>query len=311
MRLPWRPGSLRGVLCSEDKHVRQASVATELGVQIHGPAGLVGASAERIYRTTLATLALLCHGPPKVKQLQIILGRWIFILQYRRVAMSVLSRSWDYMCHPRKRKNLWKLVCSELSHLVCLVPLLQFDLLTGFNPVVTCSDASETGGAVAIATGLSHAGSELASRISQPSYEPLHAELLVVSCFNGLGGAFRAYDLVGVRAVGLISIEIDKAAVRVVRNTWPHALEVHDINEVNREMVASWANMFPRVTEVHAWGGFPCVHLSSARAGRRNLEGEGSNLFFKLVEVIELLRTFFPWTSQLGMKSVPGCKSSH
>lgn len=197
------------------------------------------------------------------------------------------------MFHPRKRKNLWKLVCSELSHLVCLVPLLQFDLLTGFNPVVTCSDASETGGAVAIATGLSHSGSELASRISQPSYEPLHAELLVVSCFNGLGGAFRAYDLVGVRAVGLISIEIDKAAVRVVRNTWPHALEVHDINEVNREMVASWANMFPRVTEVHAWGGFPCVHLSSARAGRRNLEGEGSNLFFKLVEVIELLEEIF------------------
>ena len=58
-------------------------------------------------------------------------------------------------------------------------------------------------------------------------------------------------------------------------------------------LVESWANMFPRVVEVHAWGGFPCVHLSSARAGRLNLEGEGSNLFFKLVEVIELLEEIF------------------
>ena len=283
----------QGVLCSEDKHVRKADIATELGVQIHGPGGLVGASSERIYKAVLASLALLSHGPSKVKHLQIVLGRWIFILQYRRVAMSVLSRSWDYLTCPRRRKSLWKVVSNEISHLILFTPLLQFDLLTGFNPVVTCSDASESGGAAALATGLTDAGCELASRISSPSYDPLSAELLVVSCFNGLGGAFRAYDLVGVRPSALISIEIDKAAMRVVRVCWPHALEIRDINEVGREMVASWANMFPRVVEVHAWGGFPCVHLSSARAGRLNLEGEGSNLFFKLVEVIELLEDVF------------------
>ncbi len=282
-----------GVLCSEDKHVRQAEVATELGVQINGPGGLLGASSSRIYKTLLATLALLVHGPPRVKHLQILLGRWIFILQYRRVAMSALSQSWDYLKPGKRRKHLWRKVCEELSHLVMLTPLIQFDLLTGFNPVVTCSDASESGGAVALATGLSPAGCELASRISCGEMEPLPAELLVISCFNGLGGCFRAYDLVGIRPAALISIEIDKAAKRVVRITWPHALEIHDINDVTREMVTSWANMFPRVKEVHAWGGFPCVHLSSARAGRMNLAGEGSNLFFKLVEVIELLEEVF------------------
>ena len=282
-----------GVLCSEDKHVRQAEVATELGVQINGPHGLVGASSDRIYKTLFATLALLEKGPPKVKQLQIILGRWIFILQYRRVAMSVLSRSWDYFRFPRRKRSLWVLVKKELSHLMSLIPLLQFDLLTTFNPVVTCSDASETGGAVAIAAGLTAAGRELSSRISSPSRDPLDVQLLVISCFNGLGGCFRAYDLVGIRPAAFIAIEIDGAAKRVVRTTWPHVLEVHDINEVDRAMVTSWANMFPRVVEVHAWGGFPCVHLSSARAGRLNLEGEGSNLFFKLVEVIELLEDVF------------------
>lgn len=283
---------VHGVLCSEDKHVRSAQVATELGVQINGPLGLMGASSDRIYKALLATLGLLSHGPPKVKQLQILLGRWIFILQYRRVAMSILSRSWDYLNQPSKRRSLWKTVCSELSHLVAMMPLLQFDLLTTFNPVVACSDASESGGAVAIATGPTAAGSELSSRISNPA-RPVDAELLVVSCFNGLGGCFRAYDLAGVRPAAPISIEIDKAAKRVVRTVWPHALEIHDVNEVGRDMVRSWANMFPRVVEVHAWGGLPCVHLSSARAGRLNLEGEGSNLFFKLVEIIEILEDVF------------------
>lgn len=99
----WRE---HGVLCSEDKHVRGADVAIELGVQIHGPGGLLGAGADRIYKALLATLGLLSHGPPKVKQLQILLGRWIFILQYRRVAMSVLSRSWDYLNAPCKRKSI-------------------------------------------------------------------------------------------------------------------------------------------------------------------------------------------------------------
>ena len=282
-----------GVLCSEDKHVRGANVAVELGVQINGEAALLGASANRIYKTLLATLALLARGPPKVKQLQIVLGRWIFILQYRRVAMSILSQSWDYLTQFNQRRSRWRKVCSELSHLVIMIPLLQFDLLTTFNPVVTCSDASEHGGAVAVGTGLSVSGSELSSRICNPSLEPVNAELLIVSCFNGLGGCFRAYDLVGLRPAALISIEIDAAAKRVVRTTWPHAMEIHDINEVDRDMVSSWANMFPRVVEVHAWGGFPCVHLSSARAGRLNLEGEGSNLFFKLVEVIELLEDIF------------------
>lgn len=42
--------------------------------------------------------------------------------------------------------------------------------------------------------------------------------------------------------------------------------------------------------EVHLWGGFPCVHLSSVRHGRRNLEGEGSNLFFALVQLIDWAR---------------------
>ena len=80
--------------------------------------------------------------------------------------------------------------------------------------------------------------------------------MLVISALNGIGGCFRAYDLIGVRPMALISIEIDSAAKRVVRTTWPHCLEVHDVMEVNEDMIRSWSNMFPRLEEVHIWGGF-------------------------------------------------------
>jgi site-specific DNA-cytosine methylase len=45
--------------------------------------------------------------------------------------------------------------------------------------------------------------------------------------------------------------------------------------------------MFPRAEELHLYAGFPCVHLSAVRAFRRNLQGEGSNLFWYLLQVME------------------------
>ena len=284
-----------GVLCSQDKNVYSAPIATELGVQIHGPLGLVGASIDRIFRAVLAGWKLISGSLSPIRTVQVVLGRWIFILQYRRPAMAVLSRSWDYINSKGRKLGTWKTLCAELVRLMCLSPLLQFDLKCPFSDLVTCSDASEKGGAAAASTGLTGPGRELETRLSSSSLDPLSVELLVVSAFNGIGGCFRAYDLAGVRPCALVSIEIDPAARRVVRNLWPHALEVADVQDVDREMIREWANMFPRVTEVHAWGGFPCVHLSSARSDRMNLEGEGSNLFFKLVEVIELLEeTYLP-----------------
>ena len=207
--------------------------------------------------------------------------------------MAVLSRAWDYINQPQRNTRCWQTVCQEITLLIGLSPLLQFDLRMEFNPVVTCSDASESGGAVAVAPSLTVAGEELTSRLNRPGCDPLEIKVLVIPVFNGIGGCFRAYDLAGLRAVALISIEIDASARRVVRCLWPHVMEVTDVKLVDRAMVQNWANLFPRLEQVHIWGGFPCVHLSSARSDRLNLEGEGSNLFFNLVEVIEISEQVF------------------
>ena len=281
-----------GVLCAQDKHVIGSVNAIELGVQLDSQAGLVGGSPERFHKLLTVTIMLLEQRLPKVKWVQVVLGRWVFILQYRRPAMSVLSKCWNYM-QKADRRRWWPIVRKELTSLLFLAPLLHTDLRTTFSPLVTCSDASHFGGAVASSVALGSAGVQLAHRLKDPCYEPVAAPLLVVSAFNGIGGAFRGYDLAGVRPAGLIAIEWDKAAQRVTRKAWPNVIELGDIQLITKATVKEWANLFPRVTHVHLIGGFPCVHLSSARAGRQNLSGDGSRLFWNLVNLIQWLHEVF------------------
>ena len=85
----------------------------------------------------------------------------------------------------------------------------------------------------------------------------------------------------------------------MTRKAWPHAQEIPNILDVTEAMVKAWFNQHPRVTHVHIIGGFPCVHLSSARAGRQNLSGEGSRLFWDLLQLIQWTRKIFGATAQV------------
>jgi len=288
-----------GVLCAEDKHVLSAQDATELGVHLNGEQGLVGAGPQRLHRLLVATLMLLGERLPKVKWVQIVLGRWVFALQFRRPAMAILSQSWNYGRKGQDRRRWWPIVKQELGLLVCLVPLLQTDLRAGYSPVVTCSDASHFGGAVGSAVSLTSAGGQLTRVLQDRTLEAQEVELLVVSAFNGIGGAFRGYDLAGLKPRGLIAIEWSKSAQRVTRKAWPRVIEIGDINNVTKSTVRAWSNQFPRITHVHLVGGFPCVHLSAVRAGRENLQGEGSKLFWNLVALLGWLREVFGATAQV------------
>ena len=289
----------KGVLCAKDKHVLGGRDAVELGVCIQGEDGWLGGSTERFHKLISITMSLLKLKSPRPRWVQVVLGRWIFVLQYRRPAMAVLSNCWNYMKKNQDRRRWWPVVQQEMAQLVCLVPLLQCDLRASFSSVVTCSDASEGGGAIARAVNLTEAGEEVARRLGNSHADPVSAGILVISAFNGIGGAIRGYDLAGIKVAGVITLEIDPAAQRVTRKAWPHVIEGGDIEAVDKKTVAHWYNLFPRVTDVHIHGGFPCVHLSSARADRQNLEGEGSKLFGNLKTLIDDVEEVFGITARV------------
>ena len=282
-----------GILTAKDKQVLEEPQVVELGIRFDGVAQLLGASPERIFKTILATFHLLGRAGWSKRETQVVLGRWIFVLQFRRAGMSCLSRAWESLEGIYPRPHQLQTLFHELSMLVCLSALLQTDLSMEYDNEVTCSDASEKGGAVAKADALTWSGKSYVDRGIRMDHDPIDCPILVISCFNGIGGAFRIYDILGVRPLGLISIDISREANRVTRTTWPTVEEYTDINGISKKDVQRWANCFARALEVHLWGGFPCVHLSSVRAFRRNLEGEGSNLFWALLELISWVQEIF------------------
>lgn len=161
------------------------------------------------------------------------------------------------------------------------------------SEVATASDASGTGGAVGRADVLSPVGSDFCRSVSFRGGSTLRVPVLVVSLFNGIGGAFRAYDLVGAEVGGFIGYDTSKAASRVVARRWPHAELRRDVRSIDKATVYQWMLKHPHVEQVDLWGGFPCVDLSSVKFDRRNLEGSESGLFREILRVLELLRQVF------------------
>ena len=283
-----------GILCAMDKDVEAAEVAHELGAEIDGELGKVSGGTARLWKTAVCSLAVaLLSKSLTPKRVQVLGGRRAFIAQFRRPLFAVFSDLWRAAipgCSLAARRRAGV----ELVMAVMLSPLASCNLRKRLHSEVVATDASERGGAVCVSKGLSWSGKSYCSLLRKRG-GPVESNLLVISLFNGIGGAFRAYDLLGVWVSmpwGLWQWNA-KPANRVTLRAWPGALVVEDVNDVGEAMILNWLMLHPMVNEVHVWGGFPCVHLSSARAGRKNLEGPGSNLFWKLVEVIQLVRQTF------------------
>ena len=118
--------------------------------------------------------------------------------------------------------------------------------------------------------------------------------ILVISLFNGIGGALRCYDILGLLPTGVICFDIHPPSQRVTSKRWPHAEVLGDVRTINRDMVASWFRRYVPLREVHIWAGFPCTDLSSVRAGRLGLEGPESSLFWEVVRVKDLVKQEAP-----------------
>ena len=69
-----------GVLTAEDKQVLSAKTGVELGVRLDGIEGLLGGSPLRVLKTCFVTLHLLMQKSLSKRDIQVVLGRWIFLL---------------------------------------------------------------------------------------------------------------------------------------------------------------------------------------------------------------------------------------
>ena len=291
--LAWKEA---GVVSSEKKRVSSAEQVTELGAHINGEAKTLGVPLDKLLNTVISTLYLLSQPLLNKKHLQIIAGRWMFILQFRRPGMIFFDALWKMIGgNCRITAKLRHLVRRELWSAVTCSFLFHCNLGAPCSDIIAASDASTTGGAFGISKQLSDEGRDFlkASEVLERTEGGIPCPILLVSLFNGIGGAFRAYDVASILPMGRIACELDQNCNRICQRRWPGTIFVLDVRSIDRGMVRGWARQFLRVKEVHLWSGSPCNDLSAAKAGRMNLNGPCSGLFFEVPRIRKLLEEEF------------------
>ena len=171
--------------------------------------------------------------------------------------------------------------------------LLHTSMTARVSEDTTCSDASLWGGAIAISRQLTSEGSAFLSS-QEIDAQPRRIPVVLVTLFDGIGGAARAYDIAGVSLVGMLFCDVHGPANRVRARRWPRAVMWQDVCTLTREVLEEKLLEMDEFEEIHVWAGFPCVALSSARANRMNLMGESSSLIFQPKRIMEDLQELFP-----------------
>ena len=285
--------SSSGVLSSANKRVVGADRATELGAELDGIEGTLGPSSERLIKLIQSTLSVIRKPQLNHKWVQVLAGRWIHILAFRRPGMVVFNWLWVFVSQKKRGLQLETLVRGELFHCCLSSILMRGDLRAKISPLTTASDASETGGAVGFATKLTSEGAAFAQTDRKIHGMVPRIPVLVLSLFNGIGCCFRCYDLVGVSPEVALSFEISQPANRVTSRRWPNVIINKDVRSIDEEMVRSWQYLYPTIESIHLWAGFPCVDLSAVKFGRKNLRGAESSLFFEVVRILKLIRKIY------------------
>lgn len=282
-----------GVVSSIKKRKSAELQAQELGAYVDGNAQIIGGSPDRLLKLVQATLVLLSKPHLSKRLTQVVAGRWIHVFQFRRPAMSLLEKTWDFVSKKGVHLKLVRQVRRELFSCMCAVPFLHTFLGARIGTVITASDASSSGGAVGIARELNLEGKDYVAS-SQTVGRTRKIPVLVISLFNGIGGALRVYDLLGVQPAGVICFDLHKPANRVTGKRWPHA-EIHgDVREFSAEQLRGWLRRYVPLKELHLWAGFPCTDLSSVMAGRMGLDGPASGLFWEVVRIKKVIEDTLP-----------------
>ena len=282
-----------GILSSSSKVVSEQPSATELGAFIGGEGHWIGAGPERMLKLAKSTLFLMARKQIPKKMLQILMGRWVFAMQFRRPFMSHFEQVWKVFGEKRERKPSGDKLRRELLLGLFGMSFLHTWMLARVDDEITCSDASMTGGAIAVSRELSDTGQAMLT-CQEGDKRATVIPVVLISLFNGIGGASRSYDLAGVKVKGVIFADTHKPANRIYNRRWPGGYGFSDVRDLKGQALEDCLMALEPFEEIHVWAGFPCVDLSSVRAYRQNLEGPSSGLIHEARRVLGEARQLYP-----------------
>ena len=163
---------------------------------------------------------------------------------FRRPLLGLLNYLWEFIRRFEETSVRWmpvpKKVTEEIHTFLSLLPLARIDFRLPFCELVTCSDASNTGGGICASAGLSERGKQAAML---PTLSELGVTAIPTAAVLGIGindgiGALRvAMDLLGTDAAGYISIEPDSACRRVVESHYGATIFHESVASVDADLV--------------------------------------------------------------------------
>ena len=119
----------------------------------------------------------------------------------------------------------------------------------------------------------------------------------VLSLFDGISCGQLALKRSGIKYEKYYSSEIDKFAITITQKNFPKTIQLGDINNYKE-----WN--LPNIDLLI--GGSPCQNLSTAYSKNTGLYGEKSILFFKFVEIMNLVKPkyfLFENVNSMSMKN--------
>eukprot|EP00438_Fugacium_kawagutii_P004694 Skav217774 [mRNA] locus=scaffold1782:124:5579:+ [translate_table: standard] len=289
-----------GIPTNGAKALERVRKAERLGACIDGERGLLRGSTKRGLELMSLGAHLREEGAFAKKGLQIYAGKAVHLLQFRRPLFSVLQEVFVSIAQSGEGMELTPTVANEMMVLESLLPAVMTNLKAGIDPVVTASDACETGGAACYASRLTRLGEEELLKMMEepPDYKQLPSldfrdggeGVVVIDLFAGIGGLERSLELAGVKPVFSVAVEKDKDCRRCLRRTNPGMELWGDITTVTKQKVKEWVKKIPNATGVIVGFGSPCQGLSSLSVDREHLKDPRSKLFYDGAEVVKMVK---------------------
>eukprot|EP00435_Cladocopium_sp_Y103_P054777 s1675_g18.t1 len=289
-----------GIPTNTGKALERARQAERLGAVIDGEKGLLRVSTKRTL--DLMSLGAWLRGQANMPRtgLQIYAGKAVHVLQFRRCLFSVLQEVFQAIAQSPERVRATTGLYDEMLVMESLLPVVVTDLRAAIDPVVTASDASETGGGACYASRLSRLGEQELEELMDgdssqgpplsDDFRDVTQKIIVIDLFAGIGGLERSLELAKLKPWFSVAVESDADCRRCLRRRFPGMEFVTDIRRVDREQVRKWLRKIPDANGVLTGGGSPCQGLSKLSVDRQHLEDERSKLFYEAVRVMKLVQ---------------------
>lgn len=287
---------------NEKKSVVRSSKCEVQGATVDGMRGLAYPRESKIGKYFSLAWSLCAQEGATQKQWQVVCGGLVYFSMFRRPLLGGLNSVWSHIESYNQDRVRWKVTPTEcrleLLRFLGLLPLARLDFRLDVCPLVTCSDASTTGGGLCVSRALTPFGKVVAQGALRGEFPENRAgsAIVTVGLFDGLGALRVAADLLGVQVLGHVSVEKEPTARRVVEAHYPNTITVDLVENVDHEEIQKWATRFSQCCAVVLGAGPPCQGVSGLNADRKGALKDGrSCLFAHVPRIRDLLKKTFVW----------------